>query len=120
MASTSNYLGRADRCPQTYIAYSLRTHLSVASIHITCTPHPSSMLTALRRLTTHATQSTRRTLSSTSRLNMKVSPVQVSWSDNWMYIIADDASNEGFVVDPYDPKSIIEEVKKADVKVGLL
>ena len=50
---------------------------------------------------------------------MKISPIAVSWSDNWMYLVVDDATKNAVVVDPYDPKTIIGEIGKADVTVSV-
>ena len=81
----------------------------------------SSMLTTIipsaRSVLLRHRSNTARNLHTTAPLKMKVSPIQVSWSDNWMYLISDDATKEAFVVDPYDPKTIIGEIKKTDFKV---
>lgn len=49
---------------------------------------------------------------------MKIEPVQVSWSDNWMYLITDEATQEGAVVDPWDNEGMAKKVKDAGVKVS--
>lgn len=49
---------------------------------------------------------------------MKIEPVQVSWSDNWMYLISDDATGEGAVVDPWDAEGMIQKVKDTNIKVN--
>lgn len=48
---------------------------------------------------------------------MKVLPVQAR-SDNWMYIVVDEASGEAAVVDPYDAPKLAQRVKEEGVKVG--
>lgn len=48
---------------------------------------------------------------------MKIEPIQVSWSDNWMYLVTDDASKEGAIVDPWDAEGASKAVKDAGVKV---
>jgi hydroxyacylglutathione hydrolase len=52
------------------------------------------------------------------RLRMKIEPVHVSWSDNWMYLITDEATQEGAVVDPWDHEGMAKKVKDAGVKVS--
>lgn len=49
---------------------------------------------------------------------MKIEPIQVSWSDNWMYLITDDASKEGAIVDPWDHEGAAKAVKDAGVDVS--
>lgn len=49
---------------------------------------------------------------------MKVEAIQVSWSDNWMYLITDDATKEAAVVDPWDAEGISQRVKAAGVNVS--
>lgn len=51
---------------------------------------------------------------------MKVEPIQVSWSDNWMYLVTDDATKEAAVVDPWDADNISHKAKDAGVKVRQL
>ncbi|EIW73671.1 hypothetical protein TREMEDRAFT_25740 [Tremella mesenterica DSM 1558] len=51
---------------------------------------------------------------------MKVTPIQVTWSDNWMYLIVDEKSKEAAVVDPWDAENISQYVKKEGVKVTSL
>ena len=65
------------------------------------------------------THNTHRAFSSSPIRNMKISPIAVSWSDNWMYLVVDDATKNAVVVDPYDPKTIIGEIGKADVTVSV-
>lgn len=50
---------------------------------------------------------------------MKVEPIQVSWADNWMYLVTDDATKEAAVVDPWDAEKISEAAKSQGVKVRL-
>ncbi|KAL1412909.1 Cytoplasmic glyoxalase II [Vanrija albida] len=50
---------------------------------------------------------------------MKVVPVQAR-SDNWMYIVVDEASGEAAVVDPYDAPKLAQAVKDEGVKVTTL
>jgi len=60
-----------------------------------------------------------RHLSCTSVSKMKVIPYQAR-SDNWMYLVVDDASQEAAVVDPYDAPKISKAVKDEGVKVTTL
>lgn len=46
----------------------------------------------------------------------QVIPVQAR-SDNWMYIVIDEASKQGAVVDPFDAPKLTEAVKENGVKV---
>lgn len=78
---------------------------------------PTTITHSARSLLLRHRYSSARNLCTTASPRMKVSPIQVSWSDNWMYLISDDATKEAFVVDPYDPKTIISEIKKTDFKV---
>ncbi|KAK4684415.1 hydroxyacylglutathione hydrolase, partial [Tremellales sp. Uapishka_1] len=50
---------------------------------------------------------------------MKVFPVQAR-SDNWMYLLVDDATNEAAVVDPYAASKIADEAKGKGVKITSL
>jgi hydroxyacylglutathione hydrolase len=52
------------------------------------------------------------------RLKMKIEPIQVSWSDNWMYLITDEASQDGAIVDPWDAEGAAKAVKAAGVNVS--
>ncbi|ORX40147.1 beta-lactamase-like protein [Kockovaella imperatae] len=69
-------------------------------------------------LTSRCTQ-LRRAFSVYKQLNMKVTPVQAR-SDNWMYLVMDEATNEAAVVDPYNAEKISEQAKEAGVKVTML
>lgn len=51
---------------------------------------------------------------------MKITPIQVSWSDNWMYLVTDDATKESAVVDPWDADSISQQAKAEGVKITTL
>ncbi|KAJ9127172.1 hypothetical protein QFC24_001409 [Naganishia onofrii] len=42
---------------------------------------------------------------------MQIYPVQAR-SDNWMYLVVDEATNEGAVVDPYDWQKMLHVVKE--------
>jgi hydroxyacylglutathione hydrolase len=48
---------------------------------------------------------------------MQIHPIQAR-SDNWMYLVIDEASNEAAVVDPYDAKKIQAAAVEKGVKVG--
>lgn len=50
--------------------------------------------------------------------SMKVLPYPAR-SDNWMYLVIDDASQEAAVVDPYDAPNISNAVKEKGVKASV-
>ena len=50
-------------------------------------------------------------------LNMQIHPL-LARSDNWMYVVVDEASNEAAVVDPYDWRKVLKFVKDKGVNVS--
>jgi hypothetical protein len=48
---------------------------------------------------------------------MQVHPLGAR-SDNWMYLVVDEASNEAAVVDPYDWKEMLQLVEEKGVNVS--
>lgn len=50
---------------------------------------------------------------------MQIYPVGAR-SDNWMYLVVDDATNEAAVVDPYDWKKMLGFVDEKGVNVRLV
>jgi hydroxyacylglutathione hydrolase len=49
---------------------------------------------------------------------MQIHPL-LARSDNWMYLVVDEASNEAAVVDPYDWKKMLGLVKEKGVNVSV-
>jgi hydroxyacylglutathione hydrolase len=49
---------------------------------------------------------------------MQIHPL-LARSDNWMYLVVDEASNEAAVVDPYDWKEMLGLVKEKGVNVSV-
>jgi len=47
---------------------------------------------------------------------MKVVPIE-ALSDNYMYLVIDEASNECAVVDPVEPSKVLEKVKELNVNL---
>ncbi len=47
---------------------------------------------------------------------MKVVPIE-ALSDNYMYLVIDEASNECAVVDPVEPNKVLEKVKELNVNL---
>jgi hydroxyacylglutathione hydrolase len=48
---------------------------------------------------------------------MQILPYQAR-SDNWMYLVIDDVTQEAAVVDPYDAEKISKAAKEKGVKVS--
>ncbi|GHJ87202.1 hypothetical protein NliqN6_3604 [Naganishia liquefaciens] len=79
-----------------------------------------SFLRSLLSSKTSLSASASRTFSTSAiTKTMQIYPVQAR-SDNWMYLVVDEASKEGAVVDPYDWKKMLKFVKEKGVNVTSL
>ncbi|GAA96788.1 uncharacterized protein L969DRAFT_252858 [Mixia osmundae IAM 14324] len=65
------------------------------------------------------TQVVRRAFSSSARLKMRIVPVPVR-SDNYAYLLIDDASKEAAAIDPFDVKKVVAAAEKEGVTLGRL
>lgn len=80
----------------------------------------SKLISLKLKSSLRTTLTTNRLFTTTSNLNkMKVIPVPCC-SDNYMYIIVDEATNTTAVVDPYDPSKLEIAAKEHGVKLGKL
>eukprot|EP01027_Heterolobosea_sp_BB2_P000557 GEZU01000800.1.p1 GENE.GEZU01000800.1~~GEZU01000800.1.p1 ORF type:complete len:318 (-),score=89.35 GEZU01000800.1:105-1058(-) len=95
-----------------------RTTLPKADISHVFAQHHSDRLKSRLRPNNHRFAYVHRFFFSTSRQNNKMKVLQVPiLSDNYSYIIVDEDTNEAAIVDPAEPKKVIDVVNKHGFKL---